>query len=613
MKHSIRIVETKGSKREVRFLGVSSQRLTLGRGTDQNIQIPDRRVPLEHSILTLKENHVEIKANDRITFTVKDNVYSRAELHPGDVADIAGHKIRVILEDNTLVIEIELGEAQAEALRERFTTRLHQLNVRTRSISWALFLLVLAVGMIIPTAGFFIGMYTLREAPLPDDGIWLSGQLHHTHAFLGDRCEACHTTPFVSAKQEDCLACHASVNHHFAGDLFGHDYFVGDTCQDCHREHNGPAAITRTDQATCTGCHNDLEASGYPSLLLSATDFHDDHPPFKVSTLQMQEDQSWQIRRFNLWDNKLVERSNLKFPHDLHMDQEGIMGPDGNINMECEDCHTVEKGGMRMKAITMEQHCSSCHELSFDPAAPDRVVPHGEPEDLINLLRGYYAYQYFQGNTEPGTSLTLKSAPEPTRKARRPGARRQTIVGYQESMPSQSGTKEARDYVDKRVNDAASTLFEKRTCVICHELDGTNSDGVWQVVPVKLTSDWMPLAEFSHDSHQNMTCDGCHEAASSDKASDVSMPDLESCRTCHGGEHSHDKLKSTCIACHNFHLDHQAPMSVVLSIDDSGNLIDQSGNFVDRQGNIRQAAEANPESGEQQTENQLIDRPTEER
>ena len=54
-------------------------------------------------------------------------------------------------------------------------------------------------------------------------------------------------------------------------------------------------------------------------------------------------------------------------------------------------------------------------------------------------------------------------------------------------------------------------------------------------------------------------------------------------------------------------------MSVILSIDDSGNLIDQSGNFVDRQGNIRQAAEANPESGEQQTENQLIDQPTEER
>ena len=607
MKHSIRIIETKGSKREVRKIETSSQRLTLGRGTDQDIQIPDRRVPLEHSTLALKDNLIEIKAHGAITFTVNDNTSRRAELGPGDIADIAGHKLSVLIEDDTLVIEIELGDTQAEALRDRFTTRLHQLNIRTRTFSWILFLVVLAAGMIIPTAGFFVGMDGFREAPLPDDSLWLSGQLHHTHAFLGDNCEACHTTPFVPAKQEDCLVCHASVKHHFAGDLFGHDYFVGDTCQDCHREHNGPEAITRTDQATCTGCHNDLEASGYPSLLLSATDFHDDHPPFRVSTLQMQENQAWQVRRFNLWDNDLVEKSNLKFPHDLHMDPGGVMSPDGRINMECSDCHTVEKGGMLMKAVTMEQHCSSCHELTFDPAAPDRVVPHGDPEDLINLLRGYYAYQYFQENAEPGSSRTLRTAPEPTRKARRPGARRQTIAGFQQSIPNQAGTKEAQDFVDRRVSDASSTLFEKRTCVICHELDGVDGDGIWQVVPVKLTSDWMPLAEFSHDSHQNMTCDGCHDAASSDKASDVSMPDIESCRTCHGGEHSQNKLQSTCVACHAFHLDHQAPMSVVLSVDSSGKLIDQLGNFVDRQGNILSPADPYLNSAERQAKSQTID------
>ena len=90
MKHSIRLVETRGSKREVRKLGIVSERLTLGRGTDQNIQIPDRRVPLEHSTLTLKDNLVDIKAKGAITFTVNDHASRRAELHPGDVADIAG-------------------------------------------------------------------------------------------------------------------------------------------------------------------------------------------------------------------------------------------------------------------------------------------------------------------------------------------------------------------------------------------------------------------------------------------------------------------------------------------------------------------------------------------
>ena len=55
------------------------------------------------------------------------------------------------------------------------------------------------------------------------------------------------------------------------------------------------------------------------------------------------------------------------------------MGPDGNVNMACGDYHTPEKGGMRMQTVTMENHCASCHELTFDPDVPDRVVPHGNP------------------------------------------------------------------------------------------------------------------------------------------------------------------------------------------------------------------------------------------
>ncbi|HCC43685.1 MAG TPA: hypothetical protein DEQ32_04775 [Gammaproteobacteria bacterium] len=598
MKHSVRLIETKGSKREIRKLSVASDRLTLGRGTDQSIQIADKRLPLAHSTLILKDESVEIRGNSSVTFTVNGQASRRAQLVPGDIAEIAGHTLEVLAEDGTLVLQIEIGDTQFEPLRDRFTTRLRELDIKTRSLSWALFLVILAAGAIIPSAGFFVGMETLREAPLPDDGIWLSGDLHPTHAFLGDNCEACHTTPFVSTRQEDCLACHSTVQHHFATDLFGHDYFVGDTCQDCHREHNGPEAITRSDQATCTGCHTDLERSGYPSLLLSATDFESNHPDFKISTLRMQEDKSWQSIRFNLSDEGLTEVSNLKFPHDVHMDSEGLMGPDGTVNMACGDCHTPEKGGMRMQTVTMENHCASCHELTFDPDVPDRVVPHGNPTDLINMLRGYYAYQYFQQNDSDDAYQAIRVAPEPTRQARRPGARRQSIAGFQRELPAQAGAQEAKSFVDDRVDEAASTLFEKRTCVICHELAETSRDGRWEVIPVKLTADWMPLAEFTHDPHKTMACEDCHEASTSNVAADVLMPDIDSCRTCHGGEHTENKLQSTCIACHGFHLDNQAPMSVLLSVDQSGNLIDQSGRFVDKLGNILDGSNKISESSE---------------
>lgn len=602
MQHKIRFVQLKGSGREVRELSLSTDRATLGRGTDQTIQINDRRIPLKHSKLTFKNGKVELRANGSFTFAVNDTATGQAKLSPGDVVDISGHKLRVLVEDDAIVVEIELSDTQPEALRDRFTTRLRQLNIPIRTFSWVLFAAVLSIGVIIPSTGLIFGMESLRQSPLPDDTVWLAGRLHDTHVFLGDKCENCHTVPFVPAQEVDCLNCHLSINHHFDTEKLGRDYFVGDTCQDCHREHNGPEAITRRDQPTCTDCHEDLANAGYESNLQTVSDFLNDHPPFMVSVLEMQDDKNWLLKRFDMWDDDLEEDSNLKFPHDIHMDPDGVMGEEDYVIMECTDCHGTEKGGMRMKTVTMEQHCASCHDLTFDPASPDRVVPHGNPADLVNLLRGYYAYEFFQENAEPG-STSVQVAPIPTRKARRPGKRKQLISDFQMNVPNQSGSKAAKEYVDKRVNQAASMLFEQRTCIVCHELEmpsdsaskpGSADAANIKVVPVRLTPDWMPMAEFSHDSHQNMACEGCHEAAWSDTATDVMMPDIGTCRTCHGGEHAEDKLQSTCISCHKFHLEQQGPMGVMLGIDEDGNLIDQMGNYVDEQGNILPP----PEEGE---------------
>ncbi|MBL6692259.1 MAG: FHA domain-containing protein [Pseudomonadales bacterium] len=586
MTHLVRIIQSKGSSREVRNLNVATDSATLGRGTDQSIQIADKRVPLAHSTLTFKDDGIHIRANGSLNFAVNNQTKGRADLKPGDVVDVLGHEIHVLEEAGKFILEIHLRDVEKEALRDKFTTRLWQLNIPTRTFSWVLFLLVIAIGIIIPSAGFLTGMQPLRDSPLPDDGIWLAGELHRTHAFMGDRCENCHTVPFVPAQEVDCLNCHLSVNHHFDTDTFGRDYFIGDTCQDCHREHNGPEAITRTDQESCTACHADLAHAGYESDLLAATDFLEDHPAFMVSMLEMQEDETWDLKRFDMWDDELEEVSNLKFPHDIHMNPDGVLGPEGDIVMECMDCHAVEKGGMRMKTVTMEQHCASCHELTFDPAAPDRVVPHGAPDDLMILLRGYYAYQYFQENADPG-STTVDVAPEPAREVRRPGRRKRSVSEFQMEIPNDTSSTEARDFVDERVAAAAERMFEQRSCIVCHEVIEPQEESLdWRVMPVKLTPDWMPLAEFSHDSHINMSCEGCHEAAWSDWAGDVLMPDIESCRTCHGGEHAEGKLQSSCISCHEFHLDTQGPMGVLLAIDEYGFLIDQFGNYVDEEGNI---------------------------
>jgi hypothetical protein len=587
LKLIVRYVETKGVGKETHESTFEGERATIGRGTDQSIQIQDKRIPLAHSTLRLNGDQLLLKAESGYSFTVNDRVSKNAELENGDVVDILGHQLMILPgeDDSQHTLEIHIDESTAEPLRDRFTTRLWQLNFPQRKLAWIFFILIITVGIIIPSAGFFIGMDKIRNSPLPDDSQWLAGELHHTHAFTGNDCQYCHTEPFTPVRDEDCLTCHLSVNHHFDTELHGRDYKIGNQCSDCHKEHSGIDAITRLDQAVCTVCHEDLEAVGLESeILRPATDFLLDHPTFRVSMMEMLEDGKWETARYDVWDDEMEETSNLIFPHDLHLDTQGIDSPDGTIVMECSDCHISEKGGLKMLTVTMEQHCSNCHQLTFDPATPDRVVPHGSPSELMQHLQGYYAYQFLNRNADEPAVVDLE-LPSVQRKARRPGKpknRRPITEFIPEESDSVPMTTQARTYVETRVNEAAANLFERQTCTICHEIIRDDSKAMpWYVKPVKLTDDWFPMAEFSHDSHKNMQCIGCHEAEYSDVAEDVLMPDIGSCRACHGGEHAENRLQSTCISCHQFHLDDGKPMGALIAIDDMGNLIDELGNLLD--------------------------------
>lgn len=606
MKLTIRYNQAIGANRHSHEVTLESEKLTIGRGSDQSIQIPDRRFPLSHSTLAGHKDGLELVAEGGYSFLWNGQSVSRAVMRPGDVVDLFGHSLSFISSDEAggCSIEIEIKENNLEPLQKRFVTRLSELEFPIRSVSWLLFLTIILGGLLVPSIGLFVPMKTLRDLPLvPDDHLWSSGDLHDTHAFFEDQCELCHVVPFTQARDEECLTCHLNVNHHFDTERNGKEYYLGESCQDCHREHNGPLAITRQDQGVCSTCHEDLEAVGYAnSTLRRATDFMEDHPPFMVSMTEMKDDGSWVTKRSETWEEGLKESSNLTFPHDVHMNPDGINGESGVEIMECSDCHREETGGLGMQPITMENHCAGCHQLSFDVTAPDRVVPHGEPDELIELLQGFYAYQYLSGGDE------FQSAPDMSgmqvRPVRRPG--RQDIS----KMPGAHSQRDSADAlvlaadavadIQSRVDEAADNLFEKQTCNVCHEISRLDGDKRWQVKPVRLTSDWFPMAVFSHEAHQNMGCDGCHESSGSGSAEDIMMPDIGSCRACHGGENSEGRLRSTCIDCHDFHLADQKPMGVMLMIDEEGNLIDQFGEPVDEEGNPVDSTSGSNDKGQQE-------------
>jgi predicted CXXCH cytochrome family protein len=205
-----------------------------------------------------------------------------------------------------------------------------------------------------------------------------------------------------------------------------------------------------------------------------------------------------------------------------------------------------------MQPIRMQQHCASCHRLDFDPADPERTVPHGDPKRVMATLMEYYSAQYLAGYPDRlGTAKPGRIVDLPAISLSR--ADRERLLGLART----------------RATTVARDLFERRVCVECHEVkrqvdspDRPAIEGrLWSVAKVSRTDAWMPSARFDHSRHGTKLtpCETCHDAARSKQASDVLMPDIKTCRTCHGGEQKHagsDRLiASTCTSCHGFHLE----------------------------------------------------------
>lgn len=526
--------------------------LTIGRATDQALQLQDRQLALSHSELRLSGRHLSIRAQGNEQLFVNGKRTRAARLGDGDEIDIGSYRLTVRQgpADYDAALDVEAGEVsdQEATFGAGFRQSLDQAALSKRKLSWGLSLLVLVLCLVIPGVGLFDQDMAaeLRRLPLPDDGLWLSGPMHSAHRFMGDNCNACHVEPFVRVRDQECIACHVSVTHHV--DPLVHQFSLLDEtrCATCHKEHKEPSVLVRSDQGLCGDCHGNLKASSpVPVGVQDASDFEHHHPEFKLSMLVPSGgalDMTWEVERRPVNDPGLVEQSNLKFPHDVHLAAAGIEGPAGRVQMVCSDCHRPEAGGAYMQPVTMEAHCADCHLLTFDPSVPDRVLPHGQPDMIVRLLEEFYSREVLLGGEPAATARSVRDA-------RRPGQAASAMTAAERTA--------AIGRAQQQAYQVAETLFERSTCATCHEVervDDAGRDSPWQVLPVRLAHIWMPKGWFDHSSHRTMECADCHAAETSSYAQDVLMPDIASCRECHGGGNARNKLASECIDCHVFHL-----------------------------------------------------------
>jgi predicted CXXCH cytochrome family protein len=397
------------------------------------------------------------------------------------------------------------------------------------------------------------------------DRWWNPGPLALAHKPWAHDCRVCHGTPFARVKDEDCLSCHKAISDHVDRSSV-RDARLDARCATCHLDHQGGFALAQQNKHAvgrdCADCHGDIKQS-YPETKTEAVkDFADAHPNFRVQlagAAPSVDRIKVALTRVRLPEKgQLVEPTNLKFPHDVHLDKKGIGSPEGKVVMKCANCHQPDPDGINFKTVNMKDHCQSCHALKMEPNLSNREVPHGSVTEVLDTLAEFYAFA--------GSSGGVPRAPEPLTK---------TIVIKRPGQPEQA----PRSFVSapgnsmSRASAAAVELFEKTSCAICHEvkrLAGRGEAGTpgrnlpqWSIAPIAADHAWMPKSEFSHASHASAKCESCHAADTSNKASDVLMPGIDGCRDCHAGSRPvSDKLVSECSLCHGFHMPTAKPEAV---------------------------------------------------
>jgi hypothetical protein len=295
----------------------------------------------------------------------------------------------------------------------------------------------------------------------------------------------------------------------------------------------------------CTDCHADPQSRFAGLPLIGVNDFSDAHPAFAPTLKRYDAAQ----RRFadsrqRMGTQALHEDTGLLYPHDVHLDPDGIRAPEGRRILQCASCHVPDGSGRGFAKITMQQQCADCHRLDFDPDDPQRTVPHGKPAEIAAMLSDYYARKALAGGVRDTT------APSVVRERRRPG-----------EVLAPPATRAALAWADQRAQQTLSELYDRRVCRSCHVVErDAGTPGGWRVAPVTLQTDALPRAHFSHAAHAAEPCASCHAAAKSKDSRDVLLPGIARCRECHGGEQTARKVPSTCVLCHDFHRDGAASM-----------------------------------------------------
>ena len=543
----------------------TGETIRFGRGTGNEVPLPDIRVELTAAVLRQRSDGLSIERLGDSLLRVNGGTTGATVVGPGDEILIGPYKIVLSSPPDGLdaALSVELVQGVGDSLQRLMAESrigLDQTGLSKRRTSWMLFAALTILCLVVPIVLYSIGAGVKPSTSVPADGnstflgiAWSPGEISNSHRYFAQNCATCHQSAFALVKDSACLTCHSQIGNHVES-AAGSDgdpvrqRLQATRCAGCHEEHRGLRTLVIREGALCVGCHRSLTEMMPRSVLRDVRGFPDGHPQFRVSVVA--DARTRRLTRVDLdAQPKPADHPNLVFSHAAHLVPEGFPAL-GYKPMVCAECHTPEASGQGFLAITYKGQCHECHAQKFDAALPGKEVPHGDDERVIAEVEGFYA------------SIALKeggpggSAPAPEIERRLPDS----------LSPPPSDPAGRRAWVRQQTTRALGIIFdEKRGCFYCHVPDPAR--GQFHVAPVLILTRFLLPARFDHAKHAPIECDHCHDARHSQASSDVLVPGIATCVTCHGAETASFKARSTCTSCHVFHRQELGQMRQVMAVE----------------------------------------------
>jgi Cytochrome c3 len=583
MSFLIRQISRSAEGREIiRPTKVEGDRLTIGRSPNCNVHLTDLAVALRHATVErAAPNRLLATAEAGLSFELDGRKVGRGPIELGTGGDIriASHILRFMptpAGSDEIAIDVERvteGEVKLDRSAERVFSLASVLPSK-RAGAWLFTFVVLALFLAWPIKSYYDRQERAQAAQkFHADKMWISGSLSQPHTQLEQDCTACHVKPFEAVRDQACVACHTQIHDHADPvrlaraqpdlDSWGkvrlafQDAFdlPPGRCVDCHTEHEGPQQMPVTEQRFCSDCHGGLDAKLPDTRIDNAADFGTSHPEFKPAVLTRWNGDRPTLQRVSLAD-KPREMSNLKFPHAMHLSNTNgvaqmarrLAAQNGfGQALACKDCHIPTPDGIRFQPVNMEEDCGMCHSLAFDRIDGTlRTLRHGEPDQVVADLRDFY-----RARPLPRPSTLSEMA------RRRPGDVMQVRTAVQFAR--------AQGNAGSRAERAIRGVFSRGgACYDCHTVQAPAGRSLnYRIRPVAFSMRYMHKGWFDHKPHETEDCSSCHNANASQSSGDVLLPDLASCRECHGGEAARKEVQSSCAMCHDYHMDGGQPAMLI--------------------------------------------------